>query len=70
MVTESSCKLKLLTNKQKKEASDLFKYYNHLFICNECGSVYGSDNMDVEKICVVCENKRTAKKRQEKKDEI
>lgn len=55
--------LKLLNNNQEKEAKNLLKSYKFVYICNSCGSCYGTDNKEKYKRCPVCESKLLRKKK-------
>ena len=55
--------LKLLTNTQKKQVSDLFKHYKFIYICSFCGSIYGSDKREKSRICPICESKLLRRKK-------
>lgn len=50
--------LKKLNDTQKKEAEEFLKYYKFVYICNVCGSIYGTDRPeDKGRLCHVCEIK-------------
>ena len=53
--------LKLLNKIQEEQVSKLLSYYKYLFICNTCGSVYGSDALDKKRECPICESARELK---------
>ena len=57
--------LKLLNNTQKEEAENLFIFYKFVYICNSCGSIYGTDSQERFKRCPVCETKLLRKKKNE-----
>lgn len=46
-----------LDQKQKDVLMSLIKYYDRIYVCNKCGSVYGSDYHDRNLLCPVCEIK-------------
>jgi len=51
--------LHVLNEKQRKDASDLLKHYNFVYICNKCGHIYGSDKKEFKKICPICDSNIT-----------
>ncbi len=55
--------LTLLNNTQKKEVESLFMFYKFIYICNNCGSVYGADSQEKFKKCPICETKSLRKRR-------
>ena len=57
--------IKLLNDTQKKQLAELLTFYKYFYICNECGTVYGSDKLDNNKMCPVCEE---IKKKESKKN--
>ena len=56
--------LRLLNNTQEKESIDLLKFYKYVYICNACGSCYGTDNKERFKRCPICETKFLRKKKE------
>jgi rubrerythrin len=62
-MVEEIPKLRLLNEKQKEQAKDLFKYYKFIYLCNKCGNLYGSDNHEKFIICPTCENKLKKEKK-------
>jgi len=56
-------KLKELNGVKVEQVSKLLGYYKTFFICNECGTVYGSDlKIQKEINCPICENKNKGNK--------
>ena len=56
-------RLKLLNNTQKEQLTRLLGFYKYFWICNICGSVYGSDSLEIKnKICPICEVEEQRKK--------
>jgi len=58
--------LKLLNNTQKEEAEEMLKFYKYVYICNSCGTVYGSDKEEKYKRCPKCELVNLKKNREDK----
>jgi hypothetical protein len=54
--------LVLLNKAQVREAQEWLRIYKKVFICCQCGNLYGSDNLEPNPICVFCENKLHKKK--------
>ena len=55
--------LKLITDKQKEQLKDIISYYKRFYICNRCGTLYGSDSLEKkDTICPVCEEDVKKKK--------
>jgi DNA-directed RNA polymerase subunit RPC12/RpoP len=49
-------KLTLLNNTQQEQLTKLIGFYKLFYICNRCGSVYGSDSSErKERHCPNCE---------------
>jgi len=47
--------MRLLNNTQTEKLKELILFYKYFYICNHCGSVYGSDYKEVRGIiCPVC----------------
>ena len=57
----------LLNTLQKKKLEDLFGFYNYFYICNECGSLYGSDQKEHILLCPTCELIKKKEKKWERK---
>jgi len=56
-----------LDDTQIKDAKDFLKHYKFIYVCNKCGSVYGTDlQEDKDRICHKCEVERDKKKREER----
>jgi len=55
--------LRVLNNTQKKETMDLLKFYKYIYLCNKCGSIYGSDSHEKGVLCPCCENKLRGRKK-------
>jgi len=51
--------LKLLNNTQAEKTKDLLKFYKYIYICNDCGNVYGSDMLEKYQRCPNCKAKLT-----------
>lgn len=60
-------KLNLLSERKKKEASDLLKFYKYIYQCNSCGNLYGCDKHEKLVLCPVCELKLKGKKNEKEK---
>jgi DNA-directed RNA polymerase subunit RPC12/RpoP len=54
--------MKLLNKTQTEKLTNLLGYYKYFYICNTCGSVYGSDHLDSSYECVTCESARELEK--------
>jgi DNA-directed RNA polymerase subunit RPC12/RpoP len=55
--------MKLLNKTQVEKLTNVLGFYKHFYICNTCGSVYGSDHLDSTQECVTCESAREAKEK-------
>ena len=62
--------LKILNKTQQEQVAKLLSFYKYFYICNKCGSVYGTDFKEtLHIICPICENevnKKKAEKRRKK----
>lgn len=48
-------RLKVLNNTQKKQAIQLLSIYKYIYVCNECGIIYGTDKKENKNIyCPKC----------------
>lgn len=56
--------MKVLNKTQIEQVAKILGYYKSFFICNECGTIYGSDLIKQKTIqCPVCENKSKGNKK-------
>jgi rubrerythrin len=52
-------KLKKLNNTQEEQLKEVLPFYKRFYICNDCGSVYGSDYTGQKfLLCPDCELKQ------------
>lgn len=59
--------IKLLNNTQKEQVNSLLSFYKFIYICNRCGSVYGTDRAERKDIhCPKCLLKINKEKRSER----
>ena len=58
--------IKLLNDEQIKQAKWWLKDYKFVWICDKCGSVYGTDFKKPVKICPTCLNNFKKKKKEKK----
>lgn len=50
--------LTLLNNTQKSKIQELIEFYKYFYLCNKCGSLYGSDYHEKDRYCPLCELKK------------
>ena len=61
--------IKELNIKQKEELNKLIGFYKHIYVCNNCGRVYGTDlKEEKNRLCPYCfkDNSVKLKKRDNK----
>lgn len=46
--------LRELKQGEKEVVSDILKYYKFVNFCRICGNVYGTDKIEIDKICPRC----------------
>ena len=64
--------MKRLNDTQIKDAEEFLKDYKYVYVCNNCGSIYGTDASELKekKLCPRCEvNLLRRKKKKEEKNE-
>jgi len=54
---------KELAKEQKTERKDLLKYYEYVYSCSKCGTMYGTLLKERIIICPICYNKLRGKKK-------
>lgn len=47
--------MKMLNDTQLKDIKKVLGYYKFYYICNSCGSIYGSDKKDTKQLCPACD---------------
>jgi rubrerythrin len=58
--------LKLLNNTQKEQLTNLLTFYKHIYVCNRCGTVYGSDFIErKDRHCPNCEEELKKEERKQ-----
>lgn len=57
-------KIKLLNNTQVEQLKRVLGFYKYFYICNDCGSIYGTDFLETkERACPTCETKHEQQNR-------
>jgi len=60
--------LKRLNDTQTKQAEDFLKNYKYVYVCNRCGSIYGTDFLEAkDRLCHICDLKKQKEKKENKK---
>jgi rubrerythrin len=53
--------LKKLNVSKIEQLKSVFPYFEHYYICNLCGSIYGADFLDASLTCPLCSEKQVKK---------
>jgi len=62
-------KLERLNDKKIKQIKKLIGLYKYFYICNSCGSLYGSDRQERKVVlCPLCTEKMFKSKRERKQE--